>query len=259
VSTILKSLKKLEQENQGFRGSGPHYVYGSPGSFKLEDAKDRWIKNPWFKRALLIVAIVGLGASGIYFFNRFQTPLDSRKSSQPEAASGKTETGQSLETARRAELPTVSNTARQGSTSVEGYSRAEVAEQDHNPSREGVGQWPAQPQSLPRDEIHEPAPRRPAAARSTAPEQAIPKSKQQKSQKSSSDSFENVPVLTDGKLKVHAIVWSSVQEDRMAVVNSQIIHEGDSVDGHTVVAIRPDDVVVRRDGGGRFRVVFGRP
>lgn len=79
------------------------------------------------------------------------------------------------------------------------------------------------------------------------------------SQKPSADTYDKTPVLTGGQLKVHAIAWSASLEDRMAVINSRVVHEGDSVDGFGVVAIRPEDVVVRDKEKGLFRVVFGRP
>ena len=93
----------------------------------------------------------------------------------------------------------------------------------------------------------------PAAEKSTAKARPAPK------KKTSSNSFANTPELTDGRLRVHAIVWSSTAEKRMAVVNNRVIYEGDSVEDFVVVAIRPDDVVVREKEKGLWRVVFGRP
>jgi hypothetical protein len=74
-----------------------------------------------------------------------------------------------------------------------------------------------------------------------------------------SDAYKNTPLLTDRRLKVHAIAWFPQPADRMAVINNRVIYEGDSVDGFTVVAIRPDDVVVREKGSVVWRVEFGRP
>jgi hypothetical protein len=64
--------------------------------------------------------------------------------------------------------------------------------------------------------------------------------------------------LTDGRLKVQALAWSPKAEDRMAVINTRIVHEGDKVNGFTVLAIGSDDVIVR-DKDIKFRVTFGRP
>jgi hypothetical protein len=75
----------------------------------------------------------------------------------------------------------------------------------------------------------------------------------------SSDAYDKTPALTDGRLRVHAIAWSPQPEERMAVINSRVIHEGDSVEDFVIVAIRTDDVVVREKGKGVWRVEFGRP
>jgi hypothetical protein len=58
---------------------------------------------------------------------------------------------------------------------------------------------------------------------------------------------------------VHAIAWSPTPADRVAVINSHVIYEGDSVEDFVVIAIRPDDVVVREKGRAVWRVEFGRP
>jgi hypothetical protein len=74
-----------------------------------------------------------------------------------------------------------------------------------------------------------------------------------------SDAYENTPLLTDGRLRVHAIAWSPQPAERVAVINSRVIYEGDSVEDFVVVVIRPDDVVVREKEKGVWRVEFGRP
>ena len=76
---------------------------------------------------------------------------------------------------------------------------------------------------------------------------------------SPADVYSNTPLLTDGRLRVHAIAWAPQPAERMAVINSHILHEGDSVDDFAVMVIRPDDVVVREKGKGVWRVEFGRP
>lgn len=76
---------------------------------------------------------------------------------------------------------------------------------------------------------------------------------------SPSDVYEKTPPLTDGRLRVHAIAWSQQPAERMAVINSRVVHEGDSVEDFVIVVIRPDDVVVREKEKGVWRVEFGRP
>lgn len=73
------------------------------------------------------------------------------------------------------------------------------------------------------------------------------------------DDYEKTPLLTDGSLRVHAIAWSPQPAERMAVINSRVIHEGDAMEDFVIVVIRPDDVVVRQKEKGVWRVEFGRP
>jgi len=44
--------------------------------------------------------------------------------------------------------------------------------------------------------------------------------------------------------EVQAIAWSYTPEKRMAVINSQVVHEGDSVDGAYISKINLDDVSI---------------
>jgi hypothetical protein len=69
---------------------------------------------------------------------------------------------------------------------------------------------------------------------------------------------DDVPRLTDGRLKVQAIAWAPDARDRMAVVNTHIVREGQTVEGFSIVAIEEDAVVVR-ESGQSYRVPFGRP
>jgi hypothetical protein len=70
--------------------------------------------------------------------------------------------------------------------------------------------------------------------------------------------YDNADRLTDNRLKIQAIAWSPIPDERMAVINSHIVREGSSVEGFTVVAIRSDDVIVKEQGR-LYRVVFGSP
>lgn len=63
--------------------------------------------------------------------------------------------------------------------------------------------------------------------------------------------------MTDGRLLVQAIVWSTLAEDRMAVVNNRIVHEGELLDGFSIVGIGKDAVYVREENGRLLKVSFG--
>jgi hypothetical protein len=104
----------------------------------------------------------------------------------------------------------------------------------------------------------DPAPTEHRSPPSPPPETGGLNSSQQERSTPTAPSHGVLERLTDGSLKVQAIVWSPTPQERMAVLNNQIVREGDAVDDFTVVAIGPDDVVVRKDGQ-MWRAIFGRP
>lgn len=55
-----------------------------------------------------------------------------------------------------------------------------------------------------------------------------------------------LPVLREDSLELHAIAWSRDPVQRMAVVNEQIVREGGSFSGYTVVRIDADEIIVRK-------------
>ena len=62
--------------------------------------------------------------------------------------------------------------------------------------------------------------------------------------------------LTDSKLKLQALAWSSDASRRMAVINGRIVREGESTDGYQINQIRKEDVVVS-DGRQSWSLEFG--
>jgi len=62
--------------------------------------------------------------------------------------------------------------------------------------------------------------------------------------------------LTDDKIKLQALAWSSDASRRMAVINGRIVREGASIEGYQINQIRQNDVVVS-DGGQSWSLEFG--
>ena len=62
--------------------------------------------------------------------------------------------------------------------------------------------------------------------------------------------------LTDAKLQLQALAWSSDASRRMAVINGRIVREGESADGYQINEIRKEDVVVS-DGRQTWSLEFG--
>jgi hypothetical protein len=63
-----------------------------------------------------------------------------------------------------------------------------------------------------------------------------------------------LPVLTTD-LKLQAISWASAPGDRLAVINGNIMREGTSLEGYSIVQIDRDEVVVRK-GSEQWKLVF---
>jgi hypothetical protein len=63
-----------------------------------------------------------------------------------------------------------------------------------------------------------------------------------------------IPELS-ADLKLQAISWSKVPEDRIAVINGTIVREGMPLEGYTVYRIDEEQVVVSK-GGGQWKLVF---
>jgi hypothetical protein len=280
LSTILKSLKKLEQEKEARQYTGTVADYHGPGSVSLHDAKHRWTKSAWFRRSLVVVVMLGLGASSLYFYSQSQdiqhqakkdrspqlTAKNTAKKPQQKTLSPGGDRGTKVtprkppasiqkpikktrppETAQRTpatprkfQSPPVSNSPRTETSSLQRrppLSSGDSVSADNTPAER------------PSQNVVKPTPSRQQPAK---PVKRTPA-------KAPVESYQNVSALTDDRLKVQAIVWSRIPEDRMTVINSRVLHEGDSVDGFTLVVIRPDDVVVKESGGARWKVLFGRP
>ncbi|MBI9091791.1 MAG: general secretion pathway protein GspB [Desulfobacterium sp.] len=64
-----------------------------------------------------------------------------------------------------------------------------------------------------------------------------------------------IRLLGDGILKINAISWSQQADERLAVINSTIVREGQTVEGFRLVRILEDGVIVHR-AGQKSRVEF---
>lgn len=303
MSTILKSLKKLEKEKEANRYSVQAAGYIGPGAITGAGGISRRTKGTWIRRCLVVLLIAGLGASSFYFYRQSQRHSPSisdavenpRSPVQPTAKGALTKsTGNNPPQA----IPRPMAKAQQRPTqNIPGAARKPAAEQapltsasnrQHDPALTTESTPPPPSATAPALQTAKPAlaptpkvaqrqdmpqnrrpvdtgRRRPPTAAHPADQQVstakIPNADRPVPQKQTrpSDAYDDLRPLSDGRLKIQAIVWSDNQNDRMAVINTQIVHEGGSVDGFDVVAIRPEDIVVRGEGGGMYRVLFGRP
>ena len=64
-----------------------------------------------------------------------------------------------------------------------------------------------------------------------------------------------IPILEDASLTINAISWSTAPEKRLAVINSTLVREGQAVGGFRLVEIQGDQVIVQRSQK-KWRVMF---
>jgi len=64
-----------------------------------------------------------------------------------------------------------------------------------------------------------------------------------------------IEVMNDSRLKLQAISWSKHPERRIAVINSRIVHQGDLVEGFSVLQINEDNVTVA-SGDNMWKLIF---
>ena len=289
MSTILKALAKLEREKEALRVAGPVPVIRNSGPGMGRPSG--WYLKPWLWSVLVGFIIVVLGSTAWYFYrqSRDRMPQLAERSAameQPPAQRPAENFSRSApppmhETARPEPRPTepkpvsIQNsehfqaTGDHGRPSHPGNPSVAATAKEPPPARENPAvQQPmpsASPARTPKRASPHRAPEKTAPAMEAggnqdaaphghpSPPDTAPK------ENSPADVYSNTPLLTDGRLRVHAIAWAPQPAERMAVINSHILHEGDSVDDFAVMVIRPDDVVVREKGKGVWRVEFGRP
>lgn len=110
-----------------------------------------------------------------------------------------------------------------------------------------------------------PARMQPETAVAVEPQETIPPSAQPPTtaqttpRKPEESAYTGAERLTDGSLKVQAIVFAPAAEERMAVVNNTIVREGSAIQSYTIVGIGEEDVFVREGQGRLLKVPFGKP
>ncbi len=312
MSTILKALKKLEQDKEAAGAGGLPAGYMGPGSSHLQPSRSAGHRFGMpARRGLMLLFVLLIGGVVFFYYRSVQldpgmapTPSITRNQpphpSIPKAAArppgiasrrmpprpaAGPETALPAETAtpkvhlspkpvpaaemspgtanaaKTPEIPAVSVRPTIEGLPESGEIPQQMPEPPTPPGRMGkrprqrpetaVGTAVARPQPDAEASSSNPAPASPTGRSAAETAVAPPAS-------SSPKGYDRAAPLTDGRLHVQAIAWSSTVEDRMAVVNNHIVHEGDNVDGFVVISIRRDDVVVRENGTS-YRVEFGRP
>ena len=104
----------------------------------------------------------------------------------------------------------------------------------------------AEPRPVARDEERSPEQATTAAASSLAPKAEA--RTQTPADEAGAGSDESIPILRNASLKVQALFWSTSPTKRVAVINNQVLKEGDDIESFQIVRIDPDAIIVNADG-----------
>ncbi len=70
------------------------------------------------------------------------------------------------------------------------------------------------------------------------------------------DFAEDVPVIMDDRFELQALVWSTIPEERMVVIDGRIMNVGDVTEDLKIKGIREKYVIIET-GGELWKIRFG--
>lgn len=279
MSTILKALKRLETEKE------PQPTDGSPrtDSFSARKALRRQSAFSFIRNRLVafatvafvilagIIAVVGWislqpkrGAETIRAPLEQQVKPKRSISSDSIRLSAKKKPGSQAKSGVHMRTRQMDPPGRSSGSGTDVPARNSL----HSNPSQTIPAKTQQPESAPRPFLQSSAkpvvgttaqgvPSRLSHQQPPSKEEAIPEKRPTRSE-TPADPYSDAQRLTDGRLKVQAIVWAPEPADRMAVVNNKIVREEGTLEGFFIVGIGREALYVREDGR-LFKVPFGKP
>ena len=275
MSSILKALKKIEED------SPPPPAYPSlPQPVNSPKALNNSTRKRWRMRRLsyllIVLLFIGAGTGLIYrqrgfFFAQIKSLISPQR---PQTGEMPASSGNKVYRAKIPPPPTVTvpksspvNRRPQGQIRKKGPETSENKIQSAKRPRQRGALPPrtsareSQAVLNSRAKTAPPTVSGPAGLqtrrKTTAPKinpspppSAKAKSRVQPKPKVAYDRFD------DANLTLQALAWTEDAARRMVVINGQIVHEGESVDGYQIIKIREEDVIVKQ-GSKSWRLEFG--
>lgn len=294
MSTILRSLKRLENQKEGLSGKRTAAI----ADFSTRQSMHHAVRFAWFKSRLIrwcmLIIVCAAGAAILYTYHHRSGPPATPPASHPshpvQADREIPPTGQKPPTAAVEHQPGVQMGSRSIASARHGTAprrsippgpklepsdvlaskpapsvmgRIPVAGAPHPDEAATAGIAPA---TLSAESG------RAGGAERSRPEPAGPPTQTEPSEimaggisradhKGSGEEqprFANAERMTDGRLTVQAIVWAANAGDRMTVINNRIVREGGTIDGFSIVGIGEDAVYVK-EGARLLKVPIGAP
>ena len=248
MSAILKALQKLEADS--------HSLQTWKINVRTAGKKTGRLKGFLFVGALLSLAILAY-AGGIIHIRMPAGDLHSFVSSIRHRYLARTDGDSTHRMLRKDPAP-----APQSSPKIEASPRPRVSVRKEsaaqpNPIAEGVTDSPRikpspkEPEKQPSAEIDKPRPTQKRlnlhtaqyAATQSAPSKPLNLAARRGSIEKDAPSL---PMLNDPSLTLQAIAWAEDPQSRIAVINAQILREGESIEGVIIEGIKEDRVIVRK-------------
>ena len=280
MSTILRALKKLEQDKETIGARGMSGMAPAATERDERPAGRSWMSKRALRAAVIGAVFIGIFFVAVYYYIQsgpsstqpVQPPETDQKATQPRRIAAAPRTMDRSESVARhsRQPPRQAGPAPQRKPPPERQPQSTIA-------GTGAPSTPALQERIKSGDRPVPgldSQRTSPPGAAIAPETTAGAAKRVTSPAATSQPAKPVPPagtkseqdsayaaadrLTDNRLKIQAIVWSSIPDERMAVINTHIVREGGSVEGFSVVAIRSDDVIVR-ENGRLYRVAFGKP
>jgi hypothetical protein len=287
VSTILKALKKLEQESrQNTQGLAPTHPIGA------SHALGKRVRKVWLwdrgKQWLIMATILAVVVSGAYWAmvspKKKPLPATATTNQMVIASKQKIALTPQLHPVPPAPSPkprpeaVVSPPAPQPSASLPQAAKVEAGPPaDQPPKTAPVRRPPAPPLAKEsRQPGVLPAPPKPETATGESVESPPPAPSEEPSQETMAPlpaetppqapptpygssslppKYANLDRLEDGRLELQAISWAEDPDQRLAVINNRIVRQGQSIDEFAIVYIGADEVVVRQ-GASIWKLIF---
>lgn len=278
MSTILNALKRLEEERREAE------ISQAPLSMSAKAGGRRRLTLKAGLTVTVLVVVLGaavlVGLNGGLFGSRFsrkarapeppaaavasdtpeEKPISAAENGRRKAATAEREEpaqpNPSRASAAREVVTPPAPIARQTvppvfSKALQDSPRTKKTLPDQSPTEEG--------NATPADTIAQTPPRQIIASESL---QAVPQPTKTPSNSgdrqpsSSPEPSREVEALARGVLTLQAISWSEDPGARLTIIDGRILREGDTIDGFNVMQIRPEDVVVGKNGK-RWRLAYG--
>ncbi len=262
MSSILKALKKLEQETlekqaEPLPSMGLHI---RPERNRREEKARRTTNETtrWAWILCLGLLFIGTGAFVIFFPHEpgTVTPLPQKtvqaQKPVPFKAAAKPTPDIAIAIAERPK-PSVPANHAEPSQPPAPEPHAAAPPQRPGPTHQGTS--PQLPGAVPPSAPSAPAPE----TQNTSPQLSAPEIQDTSPQPPDPETLDaagtEIPVLEDASLTINAISWSTVPEKRLAVINSTLVRQGQTVGEFRLVEIEEDQVIVQRSQE-KWRVMF---